>query len=394
MVGACTPAAALTARVDTASRPPWASSSAAAARMRSRGRSAVRSTTFMLMMITEFCYHLIVSDANINIVISDTTRWRAILIIVTGANGQLGRAIVEQLLGRIPAEQIGVSVRDPEKAQGLAERGVRVRPGDFADAPSLAHAFEGASEVLIVSSGTTGGTAVSQHRTAIDAAKAAGAGRILYTSHMGANPSSPFSPMADHAATEAALRESGVAFTSLRNGFYATTTLWLLGAALQTGELVAPEDGPVSWTAHADLAQAAAIALTQENLDGITSALTGSEAIDMAGAAAIAAEVSGRRLGGDRHGGRRWDRRGAARRPDPAGGRAGVRIPGGPDRPGSPRAGRGHADGAVRREPAGRFRRGRPDAGSPDRPTADVPAGRLGSGGPGRPGDTGPPVAG
>jgi len=216
------------------------------------------------------------------------------LIIVTGANGQLGRAIVEQLLGRIPAEQIGVSVRDPEKAQGLAERGVRVRPGDFADAPSLAHAFEGASQVLIVSSGTTGGTAVGQHRTAIDAAKAAGAGRILYTSHMGANPSSPFSPMADHAATEAALRESGVAFTSLRNGFYATTTLWLLGAALQTGKLVAPEDGPVSWTAHADLAQAAAIALTQENLDGITSALTGSEAIDMAGAAAIAAELTGR----------------------------------------------------------------------------------------------------
>ena len=60
------------------------------------------------------------------------------MIIVTGANGQLGRATVEQLLGRIPAKQIGVSVRDPEKAQGLAERGVRVRPGDFADAPSLA----------------------------------------------------------------------------------------------------------------------------------------------------------------------------------------------------------------------------------------------------------------
>src|ERR1039458_663332 len=143
MVGACTPAAALTARVDTASRPPWASSSAAAARMRSRGRSAVRSTTFMLMMITEFCYHLIVSDANIKTVINDTARWRAILIIVTGANGQLGRAIVEQLLGRIPAEQIGVSVRDPEKAQGRAEQGVRVRRGDFADAASLAHAFEG-----------------------------------------------------------------------------------------------------------------------------------------------------------------------------------------------------------------------------------------------------------
>src|ERR1019366_5714476 len=194
---------------------------------------------------------------------------------------------------------------------GRADRSERPRPGKGARAggagrPGPAGGFRrrrepgprlrGASQVLIVSSGTTGGTSVGQDRTATDAAKAAGAGRIVYTSHMGANPSSPFPPMADHAATEAALRESGVAFTSLRNGFYATTTLWLLGAALQTGELVALEDGPVSWTAHADLAQAAAIALTQENLDGITPALTGSEAIDMAGAAAIAAELTGRRI--------------------------------------------------------------------------------------------------
>jgi NAD(P)H dehydrogenase (quinone) len=38
------------------------------------------------------------------------------MIIVTGATGQLGRAIVEQLVGRVPADQIDVSVRDPEKA--------------------------------------------------------------------------------------------------------------------------------------------------------------------------------------------------------------------------------------------------------------------------------------
>ena len=216
------------------------------------------------------------------------------MLIVTGANGQLGGAIVEQLLARVPAAQLGVSVRDPEQAHALAARGVRVRRGDFADAASLAHAFEGASQVLIVSAGTTGEGAVRQHRTAIDAARAAGAGRILYTSHMGANPASPFHPMPDHAATEALLRGSGVAFTALRNGFYATTAVMLLGRAVETGELVAPEDGPVAWTTHADLAATAALALAEGGLDGATPALTGAEAFDMAGVAALASELTGR----------------------------------------------------------------------------------------------------
>jgi len=217
------------------------------------------------------------------------------MIIVTGASGKLGRAIVEDLLERVPAERVGVSVRDPEKARGLSDRGVRVRRGDFTDPSSLADAFEGASQVLIVSAATTGDTAVAQHTTAIEAAREAGARRILYTSHMGVSPSSPFSPMPDHAATEKMLRDSGVAYTSLRNGFYASTTVLLLRGALRTGELAAPQDGPVSWTAHADLARAAAIALTDEGrFDGPTPPLTASEAFDLTGVAAIASEFAGR----------------------------------------------------------------------------------------------------
>lgn len=216
------------------------------------------------------------------------------MIIVTGASGQLGRGITERLLGRVPAAEIGVSVRDPEQARDLEKQGVRVRQGDFADPASLAHAFEGASQVLIISANETGGDAVRMHAAAIGAAKAAGARRILYTSHMGSSPASLFLPMLDHAATEAALQDSGVAFTSLRNGFYATTTLQLLRGALQTGELAAPEDGPVSWTSHPDLAEAAAIALTGDDLDGLTPALTAREAIDQAGVAAIASELTGR----------------------------------------------------------------------------------------------------
>ncbi len=216
------------------------------------------------------------------------------MIIVTGANGKLGRAIVEQLLELVSADQIGVSVQDPEKARDLEQRGVRVRKGNFDDAASLAYAFEGASQVLLVSVPRTGEQAVRFNRTAIDVAKAAGTQRILYTSHMGSNPASPFPPMRTHAATEMALQESGVHFTALRNGFYTSSAVMQLGNAVETGEVIAPQDGVVAWTAHADLARATAIALTQGGLDGITPPLTSSEALDLAGLAEIASELTGR----------------------------------------------------------------------------------------------------
>ena len=218
------------------------------------------------------------------------------MIVVTGASGQLGHEVVERLLARVPAEQVGVSVRTPEKVADLSEKGVRVRRGDFAEPDSLAHAFEGATAVLVVSVDFIGPEGVRLHEAAIEAARLAGAKRIFYTSQMGSDPDSLFRAMPDHAATEAALRASGMPFTSLRNGYYATTVPMLLQGALETGELAVPEDGPFAWTTHADLAEATAIALTEEVLDGCTPPLTGPEAIDMAGVADIASRVTGRRI--------------------------------------------------------------------------------------------------
>lgn len=219
------------------------------------------------------------------------------MIIVTGATGHLGRAIVEQLVGRLPAERVGVSVRDPSRASDLAALGVRVRRGDFAEPASLAHAFEGATQVLVVSSNAAayGGDPLAQHRAAIEASRAAGARRVVYTSHMGASAASQFPPMLDHAATEAMLRESGLAWTALRNGFYTSSGLALAGDGWRTGLIEAPADGEVSWTAHADLAEAAAIVLTGEGrFDGPTPPLTGAEALDLDDLAALGSEHLGR----------------------------------------------------------------------------------------------------
>lgn len=219
------------------------------------------------------------------------------MIVITGGTGKLGSQIVEQLLRRVPAEQVGVSVREPERASSLAGRGVRVRRGDFADPDSLAGAFEGATQVLVVSTDAAGEVALRHHVAAIDAARDAGAKRVLYTSHQGAADDSLFAPMPDHAATERHLAAAGSTFTALRNGFYASTVPLLLGRARETGELVAPADGPVSWTAHADLAEAAAVVLTDEGrFDGPTPPLTAPVALDLADVAELLGELTGRTI--------------------------------------------------------------------------------------------------
>ena len=219
------------------------------------------------------------------------------MIVVTGANGQLGRAVAEGLITRLPAEQIVVSVRDPAKAAAFAARGVKVRPGDFTRPEDLTAAFSGATQVLLVSVDKLGEEALRMHRAAIQAAWTAGARRVLYTSHMGARPNSPFAPGSDHAATEATLAEGRAAFTSLRHGFYAESAMHMIGHDLATGEIRAPEDGPVSWTARADLAEADAVLLAEEGkLDGITPPLTAPEAFTMADLASIASELTGREV--------------------------------------------------------------------------------------------------
>ena len=216
------------------------------------------------------------------------------MIVITGATGALNGATVEHLLKRIPADEIAVSVRDTAKAQSFADRGVRVRRGSYEDPAALLDSFEGADQVLLVSSSDPGADGVGLLRVGIDTAVAAGARRILYTSHQHTGLGSPFFPARDHAATEALLAQSGVAWTSLRNGFYAHSLDWLLGPWRETGVIATPADGPVSWTERADEAEAAAVILAgQRRFDGPVT-LTASTAVTFGEIAGIAAELTGR----------------------------------------------------------------------------------------------------
>jgi uncharacterized protein YbjT (DUF2867 family) len=217
------------------------------------------------------------------------------MIVITGATGQLGGAIVRALVELAPGQTLVASARDPEKAHQLRALGVEVRRGDFSAPETLGAAFAGATQVLLVSSNAAayGGDPLAQHRAAIGAAKAAGAQRVLYTSHAAASATSLFPPMLTHAATEAMLAESGLAWTSLRNGFYAESALGFVGDGIKAGRINVPADGKVAWTTHADLAAAAAAILATEGSFNGPTTLTGSEALDMSDIASLASAVVG-----------------------------------------------------------------------------------------------------
>ncbi len=216
------------------------------------------------------------------------------MIIVTGATGGLNGATVDHLLQRVPASEIAVAVRDVAKARRFADLGVEVRRGDYGDPSSLPAAFAGADQLLLVSSSDPLADAVSLHRAAIEAAVRAGVGRILYTSHQGAALDTPFGPGRDHAQTEQLLAESGAAWTSLRNGFYAHTLNWCLGPWRETGVIAVPADGPVSWTAREDAAEAAAVILASNGAYEGPTTLTASAAPTFEDLAAVASGISGR----------------------------------------------------------------------------------------------------
>ena len=219
------------------------------------------------------------------------------MIVITGATGALNGATLDHLLRKTSASELVVAVRDITKAGRFTELGIEVRHGDYAKPASLPEAFAGADQLLLVSSSDPTADAVNLHRTAIEAAVTAGVGRILYTSHQGASTATPFGPGRDHAATEQLLADSGVAWTSLRNGFYAHSLHWLLGPWQETGTISVPADGPVSWTAREDAAEAAAAILaSKRRYDGPTT-ITASTAPTFEDIATIASELTGRTVG-------------------------------------------------------------------------------------------------
>lgn len=195
-------------------------------------------------------------------------------IAITGATGQLGRLVVAALKERAPADKIVALVRSPDKAKDL---GVTARAFDYEQLESLAPALDGVDTLLLISSNEVG-KRLPQHRNVIAAAKAAGVGRIVYTSLLRADTSA-LGLAPEHVETEAALKASGLAYTILRNGWYTDNYAGPIKAGPEHGKIFnSSGDGHISSAARADYAEAAAVVLAGTGHEGQTYELAGDTA--------------------------------------------------------------------------------------------------------------------
>ncbi|MER6571593.1 SDR family oxidoreductase [Streptomyces sp. NPDC001093] len=215
-------------------------------------------------------------------------------IVVTGATGHLGRHVVEQLLEKVPAEEITAVVRDEAKAADFAARGVTLAVADYNAPETFDGLFAAGDKVLLISGNEFDKGRVRQHQVVIDAAKASGVALLAYTSA----PGSLTAALADdHRATEEVLLASGLPYTLLRNGWYHENYTENLAPVLEHGAVVqAAGDGRVSSAARADYAAAAAAVLTGEGHENKTYELGGDEAWSFAEYAAELSRQTGKEI--------------------------------------------------------------------------------------------------
>lgn len=219
-------------------------------------------------------------------------------IIVSGASGQLGGLVIEQLLKRkvAPANLILVS-RTPDTLKAYADRGASVRFGDFTQPESLAAAYRGGTRMLLISINGGGGQRPELHKVAIDAAIAAGVKQIAYTSYVNADRYTTSIIAGDHRRTERYLQESGVAWTLLRNQIYANGLPDQAAQIIREGKLVtSTPDARVAYVTREDCAAAAAAVLATPGHDNKAYNITGPDSIGPAELVALASQLSGKKV--------------------------------------------------------------------------------------------------
>ncbi|GET23320.1 SDR family oxidoreductase [Prolixibacter denitrificans] len=213
-------------------------------------------------------------------------------IAVTGATGQLGSLVVEQLKKRVASENLVALVRSPEKA---AKLGIEARAFDYNQPEGLSDALNGIDRLVLIS-GSEIGQRARQHANVIEAAKKAGVQWIVYTSLLHADTSS-LNLAGEHIATEKALKESGIAHTVLRNGWYTENYTASIEGALGAGAFVGSAgNGKIASATRADYAEAAAVAVTDERHKGKVYELAGDKAYTLTDLAAEISKQSGKDL--------------------------------------------------------------------------------------------------
>lgn len=211
---------------------------------------------------------------------------------VTGATGQLGGLVVAKLKEKVSADSIVALVRNTEKAAGL---GVEARAFDYTKLEGLVASLQGIDKLLLIS-GNEIGQRLPQHKAVIAAAKQAGVKHIVYTSILHAD-SSPLGLAGEHLGTEAAIKESGLTYTILRNGWYTENYTGSAKGAISAGAFIGNAgDGKIASAARADYAEAAAVVVAGEGHENKTYELAGDEAYTLTEFAAEISRQSGKNI--------------------------------------------------------------------------------------------------
>ena len=216
-------------------------------------------------------------------------------IIVSGASGQLGGLVVEELLARgVPAANLILVSRTPEELEKYQQMGASARFGDFTKPESLPAAYAGGKRMLLISIGGGAGPRPAAHKHSIDAAVAAGVKHIAYTSYVAISHGDTEGLASDHFATEEILKESGVAWTFLRNSIYSNGLVRQAAQMLADGRVsVPPGENRIGYVTREDCAAAAAAVLATPGHENKIYDITGPELIGPREVAAAATAVTG-----------------------------------------------------------------------------------------------------
>lgn len=195
-------------------------------------------------------------------------------IAVTSASGKLGASIVQHLIQEIGKENVIGIARTPEKAQHL---GVEIRKGDYNSREDFDLALQGVHKVLLVSGMDEPQKRIQQHRNVIEAAKANGVKKIVYTSIVGAEENNAFSPIVQtNRQTEKDVKESGLDFVIGRNGIYIEPDLEYLDTYKKEGEIRnCAGEGKCTYTSRQELGYAYTKMLLEDKHNGQTYNLVG-----------------------------------------------------------------------------------------------------------------------
>ena len=218
------------------------------------------------------------------------------MILITGATGHLGRAIIDTLLTLRPADDIVGLVRDPHKAADLSDKGVILKVGDYDNRAALDRAMEGIEKVLLIS-GTDEDNRIRQHGNVIAAAQGAGVKLIAYTGRALRDPaSSENNLMAGHFGTEDLLRASGIAHIVFRNALYMDSLPIFIGGerVFESGIRIPAANGKVAYALRRELAEAIAKIMHSAEIETRSFMLTAHQAWSFEDVASALTEISGR----------------------------------------------------------------------------------------------------